>query len=323
MNKNYIVLRIQQVIAVSFVTCLWTHPANAQLGEGFITIDPPQTVYTFAAGINNDRKIVGGYSDAAGTGHGFLRSEDGRFVTIDHPQAAKVKGGFTEANGINSAGLIVGDYCAALPCDGINVVKGYVLRGDEDKDKYDKDDFTGLEIPGHMNEYVEKINSEGDIVGCYHDNDLGNSMHGFVWDDGKVTAVPVPASMNTGINDHGAITGFYEKPGVQHSYLLRKGVRTPIDFPGAVSTSAQEINNYGRVVGWYVKKDNSYHGFLWQKGEFTSVDIPGAVNGTFVNGINSVGDIVGAYVDAKKTGHGFLLHWRDYEDKDTDDDDDH
>jgi uncharacterized membrane protein len=321
MNKNYIVLFTQQVVAVSFLACLWTCPANAQLGDDFIRIDPPKSVYTYATSINNDRKIVGVYYDAAGTGHGFLRNEDGRFITINHPKAAKVKGGgFTEANGINSAGVIAGDYCAAPPCDGVHDVKGYLLRGDGDKDDFDKDDFTPLEIPGH-NEYVAHLNSERDVVGCYHDNDLSKSMHGFLWDDGKVTTVPVPApSMNTGINDESAIVGFHDNlnTNTTHSYLLRKGVRTPLNFPGAVRTVAQDINNYGRVVGFYVKKDNSVHGFLWHKGKFTSVDIPGAVR-TFVAGINSVGDIVGEYDDAT-TGHGFLLHWRDYEDKDSDDD---
>jgi probable HAF family extracellular repeat protein len=128
--------------------------------------------------------------------------------------------------------------------------------------------------------------------------------------------------MHTGINDHGAIAGFYVNltTNLGHGYLLRNGVRTPIDFPGALSTVAYDINNDGRVVGIYLAKDGSFHGFLWHKGKFTSIEIPGAVNGTFPFGINSVGDIVGEYDDAT-TAHGFLLHWRDYEDKDSDNDD--
>jgi hypothetical protein len=42
-----------------FLTGLWTQPVNAQLGAGFITIDPPQSGFTTAYGINDHRKIVG------------------------------------------------------------------------------------------------------------------------------------------------------------------------------------------------------------------------------------------------------------------------
>jgi len=297
-----------------------TSTLGADVYEDLVTIDPPNSTYTIGQGINDDRKIVGTYFDTFGTSHGFLRNEDGRFVTIDHPRAQKLKGGGgTGARGINSAGLIVGDYCAALPCDGTSVYRGYLLK--RDKDGYDKDDFTTIRTPGHINTITQRINSEGDIVGCYHDTDTMKTMHGIVLDNGKFTALPVPFSMNNGINDRRAISGFYFdlNTGAGHGYLIRKGVRTLIDFPGAASTLAWDINNHGRVVGFYFAKDGSVHGFLWHKGEFTSVDIPGAV-ATFVYGINSVGDIVGEYDDAT-TAHGFLLHWRDYEDRDSDNDD--
>jgi probable HAF family extracellular repeat protein len=139
------------------------------------------------------------------------------------------------------------------------------------------------------------------------------SMHGIVWHDGKVTRYPVPFSMNNGINERKEIVGFYvdASTGIRHSYLLRKGVATLIDFPSATATLAWGMNNRRQVVGWYQKKDGVVHGFIWHEGRFTSVDIPGATE-TVVLGINSVGDIVGIYVDAT-TGHGFLLRAKDTE----------
>jgi hypothetical protein len=132
-----------------FLTCLWTPALRAQIGAGFSTIDPPQSVFTLAFSINDHHKIVGTYYDADGLGHGFLRTEDGRFVTIDHPRAQTVNGFGTEARGINSSGQIVGDYCAAPPCDGVSVIKGYLLTADRDKkDEFAEDDFKTLDTPG-------------------------------------------------------------------------------------------------------------------------------------------------------------------------------
>lgn len=291
--------------ALLFLTCLLPHSLSAQLGSGFITIDPQGSGFTIAFGINDHGKVVGTYYDASG-GHGFLRRETGVFTTIDNPDAKKVKNGTTEARGINSAGLIVGDYCAGPPCDGVSVIKGYSLTPDK-ADRYDEDDFKTLETPGHINSYLEHINTEGDIVGCEHDTDTMQTMHGILRDDGKVRRFPTPASMNNGINDRGDIVGYYTDmmTGFAHGYLLKNGASTLIDFPGAVNTSAWDINNPGQIVGTYSKKDGSAHGFLWKNGKFTTVDIPNAL-GTHLFGINSEGDIVGAYFDAN-TAHGFLL----------------
>jgi probable HAF family extracellular repeat protein len=311
---NYRFAVLTKVTAVLFLTCLWTPVLTAQLGAGFSMIDPPQSVFTIGYGINDHGKIVGTYYDVDGLGHGFLQNEDGRFVTIDHPRALTVNGFGTEARGINSAGQIVGDYCAAPPCDGVSVIKGYLLTADrDDKGEFDKDDFKTLKTPGHINSYLQHINAAGDIVGCEHDTDTMGTMHGIVWDDGKVTRSPVPFSMNNGINEREEIVGFYVDPstGLRHGYLLRKGVTTLIDFPGAVHTAAWDINNRRQVVGSYFTEDGVAHGFLWQKGKFTSVDIPGALN-THVFGINSAGDLVGVYDDAT-TAHGFLLRAEDTE----------
>lgn len=291
--------------AVLSLTSLWTPRASAQLGSGFITIDPPGTGFTIAFGVNDRGKVVGTFYDATG-GHGFLRNEDGRFSTIDDPLAQTVNGFGTEARGINANGVIVGDYCAAAPCDGVSVIKGYVLTPDTEN-RYDRDDFKTLQTPGHVNSYLQRINSERDIVGCEHDTDTMMTMHGILREDGKVKRFPTPASMNNGINDRGEIVGYYTDltTGAAHGYLLQKGVATLIDFPGALNTSAWDINNRGQVVGIYQAQDKSVHGYLWQKGKFTRVDIPGALE-TRVFGINSEGDMVGVYVDAN-TGHGFLL----------------
>ena len=51
------------------------------------------------------------YFDASFVEHGFLRTPDGTFTTIDFPGAF-----VTEVLAINPAGIIVGDFCNAVTC---------------------------------------------------------------------------------------------------------------------------------------------------------------------------------------------------------------
>lgn len=84
----------------------------------------------------------------------------------------------------------------------------------------------------------------------------------------------------------------------------------PLDYPGAVLTAADDLNNRGHVVGWYIDAAGVYHGFVLINGRYTSVDFPGAGH-TSTLGINDSGDIVGAYnvkeVGADKDVRGYLL----------------
>jgi hypothetical protein len=80
---------------------------------------------------------------------------------------------------------------------------------------------------------------------------------------------------------------------------------TTIDFPGAATTTARDINASGSIVGNYTDAHGATHGWLLSEGEFTTIDVPGAVS-TLAFGINPGGDIVGFYktvlrADAKIT----------------------
>ena len=87
-------------------------------------------------------------------------------------------------------------------------------------------------------------------------------------------------------------------------------VFTPIDFPAAVLTNAQGINDQGEIVGFYTDTAGRTHGFLQSGGHFRSIDFPNA-DSTQVRGIGSAGDIVGSYQRQGESGavpnHGFLM----------------
>jgi probable HAF family extracellular repeat protein len=62
---------------------------------------------TVANGINASGRIVGGYYDAAASGHGFLYDQ-GSYATLDPPGST-----FTQVTGISDASQIVGYYLDA------------------------------------------------------------------------------------------------------------------------------------------------------------------------------------------------------------------
>ena len=87
-------------------------------------------------------------------------------------------------------------------------------------------------------------------------------------------------------------------------------VFTTIDFPGAVLTNAQGINDAGEVVGLYTDIAGKTHGFIRGGEQYRSVDFPNAGQ-TQVRGIGPAGDIVGSYQLQTESGavpnHGFLM----------------
>jgi uncharacterized membrane protein len=78
-----------------------------------------------------------------------------------------------------------------------------------------------------------------------------------------------------------------------------------IDLPGATSTMAFGVNNFGQVVGDYTV-GISQAGFLDTNGSFSTINFPGTPFGsTEVRGINDLGQIVGSYFNTTGT-HGFV-----------------
>lgn len=81
-----------------------------------------------------------------------------------------------------------------------------------------------------------------------------------------------------------------------------------VQYPGALLTQVNGINNNNVVVGGYFDSSDFEHGFVYRNGNFTVVDFPGATD-TEALGINDQGDIVGMYqVTGPLNFHGFLRH---------------
>src|SRR5262249_52379714 len=119
-------------------------------------LDFPGAADTQALSINNAGDIVGAWDTDPNTrGHGFLLTREGRFISIDDPDAAPQS---TSAIGINDRGQIVGSYE-----DGFGVTHGFVLAGGS---------FTSVNFPGADLTSCRAINNQGEIVGNYFIGDI-------------------------------------------------------------------------------------------------------------------------------------------------------
>jgi hypothetical protein len=316
---------------------IFTRPAIDELSPPtfkFVSVDVPGAAATLATGINAHRAIVGIYYDTAGNEHGFLL-KDGNFLTVDVPGSLVGVSGMlqTEANGINAAGDIVGDYFAPPGAPGATACtvdspafspqcrRGFLYR---------KGQFSDVLVPGKKGSIPNTITPEGTIYGCDHDDDYFTSMVGFARSrfDTYITldagggelrnpTESVLGSMNNGATPDGSIiVGLYVDPpdpsGQYHGYIVHDGTFHPYDIPGSVATQIWGINPAADFVGLYDDTNGNEHGFVqrWGAATSTTIDVPAGppFNATLTDAfaINPAGAIVGLYIDTTGNFHGYL-----------------
>ena len=252
---------------------------------------PGARMQTGPLGIDDRRRIVGNYVDAAGAYHGFLRDGRGRFTTIDVPGALA-----TQPETSNNRGQIVGSYSTtAAQLQAPNgKPRGFLLE---------RGRFTRIDVPGAVQTQAKGINERAQVVGEYLD--AAGKFHGFLWDKGRFTTIDVPGAGATSladINDLGEILGGYSDPddaATLHGVLLRRGRYHRFDAPGGPITFALDVNDRGQIVA--VSFDGasltSVRSFLLAKGvdgPFTPVAFPGAPL-TLAAALNDRGQLVGSY----------------------------
>src|SRR6478752_9504751 len=115
---------------VALSLALGATPAVFGDGPTFTAIDYPGAASTQASGINNRGDIVGSYTLADKSTHGFLLASDGNFTSIDFPGDA-----YTLANGIGPRGDIVGEY--AMTVNGSGPHHGFLRTSDGNLTSFD------------------------------------------------------------------------------------------------------------------------------------------------------------------------------------------
>lgn len=303
----------------TIIACLLTVAAvvasPARNGQAtFVSFDVPGSsnasgaTNAFPLDINAGGDIVGRYAGGGRT-HGFLRTADGTFTTIDYPGAL-----FTFAGGINAEGVIVGTYAMVAVPGPLTERHGFLLRDGV---------FSPFDPDGSVFVNPLGINPEGHVVGRFCTAlpcgraGAGN-WHGFLWRDGETVVIDAPNARETNawkISPDGDVVGaFREAGGPNRLFLLQGDLFTLFDLPGAppITQDNGGINAPGDIVGTFCDAapcelaTTGTHGFLIRRGEFMSIDLPGAA-ATSAIGINASGDITGAYADTSGVFHGYLL----------------
>jgi hypothetical protein len=273
----------------------------------FTSFDVPGAViYTnvFSVGptgssLNPSGVATGGYFDANGLEHGFVRDGRGAITTFDPPGA--VNG--TVPLSINAVGEVTGYYF-----DVNFLFRGFFRDAKGNMIDFDPPGF------GCFGTGPNAINAAGIIVGSYTDSAC--NPHGFVRErNGDITVFDVPNAFGTfpnTINDGGQIAGNVLGVSAGNGFIRdRNGVFTFFNIPGVFDFGPMNLNTPGVVVGSYLDDSLVSHSFLrTPDGTLTIIDFPGAgtgfLDGTYANSINAAGVITGTYSVAG-ANHGFLF----------------
>jgi len=117
----------------------------------------------------------------------------------------------------------------------------------------------------------------------------------------------------SGINNHGAVAGFYTgRGGVTRGFLRGAHGRViRLTFPGASSTMAFGVNDFGEVVGTYMTGQGNNAKSFWftwsRRTGFRKINDPQGRGATTLNGINNAGDLVGFFTDRTGNTDGVLV----------------
>lgn len=218
------------------------------------------------------------------TGHVALKT----FTYVEYPGAS-----FTAVTGINSQGDLVGYYYQD------NVAHAF-LR--------DRSGFRNLDSPGDLGTVAIKISDAGTIVGYFYDS--SGLLHGFWYFNGRRRQIDFPGAADTiayGINSRGDIVGSYDNlQPITHAFVLRGGSYQRIDTPFGAQSVVNDINDFGVAAGYgYDDPSGPAAGFRLSRGRFDQFDFPGAL-ATLPNSINNANDLAGVFADPDGTEWGMI-----------------
>ena len=276
-------------------------------------IEFPGAIETFTDFVNASGGMVGSYIDADGMYHPYVRTPNGRFVSLDLPGAALLE--YFYVHGINDANVVVAR-TKRVDSEPITLV-GTFQNG-----------LKTFKVPGSVSTEGYNINQDGSIVGHYT---ADGRRHGFIAKpktdtDEPVTDVPVPTPTLEELNytfeninvpgvDYLAVTASSDfedyagytlnTDGKEVAFTLIAGVFTTYDFPDSQKTHFYALSNDGIAAGYYQDSEGLYHGVILENGELTQYDFPNAVQTQIFGISDATGALTGNFIDDTGIRQGF------------------
>jgi hypothetical protein len=213
---------------------------------------------------------------------------------------------FNQLLGVNDFGVIAGYFGSGSPA-ATHPNKGFTVA------PYSGRTFTNENFTGSQQTQVTAINDWGNTVGFYALPSGAN--YGFLDEGGVTSSVTDPLTSSKppvnqllGLNNDGQAAGFYnDSKNNSHAYIWDRVTRvfTPINPPGATSSTATAINDHGTVAGFFTKANGNIVSFIKQGAAWKTISVPGSTT-TEIFGLNDEGVAVGMYVGQHKQTYGFV-----------------
>jgi len=241
-----------------------------------VDLDPNPARASAAAEVNRNGVVVGAGAIPASS----YPQNDRAFLWkagVFH-ELPGLGGGFSQANGINESGTVVG---VAATTDGRR--HAVLWRGGAVMD---------LTPTARLAGFVA-INARGEVAGVA-------DQRVFLWREGKLTWLPSPYSMTTAmLGPSGEVVGSASGPKGADPFFSRTliwingGKPQSVSMPGSVSTSAFSVGAGGEVVGVSITKPRTTHAFLWVKGRIRDMGVPPGDDSCMPEAIASDGTVYG------------------------------
>jgi len=128
------------------------------------------------------------------------------------------------------------------------------------------------------------LNSQGDVVGSSNVVATTTTSHPFLFRNGTLTDLGIPAGFNTGgangVNDFDQVVGQlvsgFRRSATSHAFVWQNGAFRDLGTLGGASANANGINDSAQIVGWALTASGQSHAFLWQNGVMTDLGtLPG------------------------------------------------
>jgi hypothetical protein len=213
---------------------------------------------------------------------------------------------FNQLLGVNDFGVIAGYFGSGSPA-AAHPNKGFTVA------PYSTSTFTNENFVGSQQTQVTSINDWDNTVGFYALPSGAN--YGFLDEGGVMSSVSDPLTSSKppvnqllGLNNSGEAAGFYnDAKNNSHAYIWNRmsKVFTPINPPGATSSTATAINDHGAVAGFFSEANGNVVSFIKQGAAWKILSVPGSST-TQIFGLNDAGVAVGMYVGQHKQTYGFV-----------------